>query len=186
MDCNVSPKYFLESPAKLHSPFTGCHIVYFVIKVKYVKEYKADSMLDKVLIADLKLVHGSYNSVMMLLFLYQGSLGLRIRKERKTGNKPLLNVIKRHRHIGPVLAPLGVLGFFAGGTLALLDYGGLLKNTLHFIIGLLLACSIITTFFVSKQIRGPESPSRNLHFRLGIFILCLYPIQVFLGLGIFF
>jgi hypothetical protein len=143
-------------------------------------------MLDKALIADLKLVHGSYNSVMMLLFLYQGSLGLRIRRERKTGNKPPLNTVKRHRHIGPVLAPLGVLGFLAGVALALLDYGGLLKNTLHFIVGLLLACSIITTYFVCKQIRGSESPARNLHFRLGIFILCLYPIQVFLGLGIFF
>jgi hypothetical protein len=144
------------------------------------------SMLDKALISDLKLVHGSYNSVMMLLFLYQGSLGLKIRRERKAGNKPPFNTIKRHRHIGPLLAPLGVLGFFAGVALALLDYGDLLKNTLHFIVGLLLACSITTTYVVSKQIRGPESPARNLHFRLGLFILCLYPIQVFLGLLIFF
>ena len=143
-------------------------------------------MLDRVLIADLRLVHGSYNSVMMLLFLYQGLLGLRIRKERRMGRKQPVNAIKLHRRIGPLLAPLGVLGFFAGATLALIDYGGLLRNTLHFIVGLLLACSIIATFFVSKQIRGPESPSRNLHFRLGIFILCLYPLQVFLGLGIFF
>jgi len=142
-------------------------------------------VLDKVLIADLRLVHGSYNSIMMLLFLYQGSLGLRIRRQRKAGNKPDFNTIKRHRRIGPVLAPLGVLGFFAGVALALLDYGGLTKNTLHFFVGLLLASSITTTFFVSKRIRGPESPSRNLHFRLGVFILCLYPIQVFLGLGIF-
>jgi len=141
---------------------------------------------DKVLIADLRLVHGSYNIIMMLLFLYQGSLGLRIRRERKRGNKPPLNTIKRHRSIGPVLAPLGVLGFFAGVTLSLLDDGVLLNNTLHFIVGLLLACSIITTFFISRQIRGPESPSRDLHFRLGVFILCLYPLQVFLGLGIFF
>jgi hypothetical protein len=143
-------------------------------------------VLDKTLIADLGLAHGSYNTIMMLLFLYQGSLGLRIRRERKNGNKPPINKIKRHRKIGPLLAPLGVLGFLAGAALALLDYGGLLRNTLHFIVGLLLACSIMTTFFVSKQIRGPESPARNLHFRLGIFILCLYPIQVLLGLGIFF
>ena len=142
-------------------------------------------MLDKSLISELRLVHGSYNSIMMLLFLYQGSLGLRIRRQRKAGNKPDLSIIKRHRHIGPVLAPLGVLGFFAGVALALLDYGGLMKNTLHFFAGLLLASSITTTYFVSTKIRGPESPSRNLHFRLGVFILCLYPIQVFLGLGIF-
>jgi hypothetical protein len=143
-------------------------------------------MLDKALIADLSLAHGSYNTIMILLFLYQGSLGLRIRREIKKGNKPPMNTIKRHRQIGPVLAPLGVLGFLAGAALAVVDYGGLLKNTLHFLVGLLLACSIITTYFVSKQIRGPESPARNLHFRLGIFILCLYPIQVFLGLRMFF
>ena len=151
-------------------------------KPKYID---ALSMLDKTLLSDLRLVHGSYNSVMMLLFLYQGYLGLRIRSARKTGNKPPFNLIKRHRHLGPVLAPLGVLGFLAGVALALLDYGGLMKNTLHFFTGLLIACSITTTYFVCKQIRGPESPARNLHFRLGVFILCLYPIQVFLGLGIF-
>ena len=156
-----------------------------MLKDKYVKE-KVPAVPDKVLIDNLRLIHGSYNIIMMLLFLYQGSLGLRIRRERKRGNKPPLNTIKRHRSIGPVLAPLGVLGFFAGVTLSLLDDGVLLNNTLHFIVGLLLACSIITTFFISRQIRGTESQARDLHFRLGIFILCLYPIQVFLGLGIFF
>ena len=143
-------------------------------------------MPHKAFIEDLRLVHGSYNIIMMLLFLCQGALGLRIRRVRKKGNKPPLSAIKFHRQAGPVLAPLGVLGFFAGATLALLDYGALMKYTLHFLGGFLLACSIITTFFVSRQIRGPESAARNLHYRLGIFILCLYPIQVFLGLGIFF
>ncbi len=37
----------------------------------------------------LKILHGSYNAIVGLLFLYQGSLGLRIKKERKAGGREM-------------------------------------------------------------------------------------------------
>ena len=46
----------------------------------------------------LKLLHGSYNVVMMVLFIRQGVLGIRIRQERVAGRAPLFEAIKRHRH----------------------------------------------------------------------------------------
>jgi hypothetical protein len=141
-------------------------------------------MLDRQLLDDLRLIHASFNTVMMLLFFYQGFLGFRIRRERKGGNRLPVKMAKRHRTIGSMLAPLGVLGFFAGLSLAILDYGSVLKHTSHFLVGLLLALLITTTFFISKKIRGPESAVRSLHYRIGICILCLYPVQAFLGLGI--
>lgn len=98
----------------------------------------------------------------------------------------LFKTIKRHRKIGPILALMGVIGFFAGAALIYLDYGRLLKYPLHFLTGLAISLSIVTTFFISKKIKGSDSLWRNLHFRLGILILSLYPIQAFLGVGILF
>jgi len=43
----------------------------------------------------LKVLHGSFNAIVVFLFLYQGSLGLRIRKERKSGGQRNVMVIKR-------------------------------------------------------------------------------------------
>ncbi|MBI4684326.1 MAG: DUF4079 family protein [Nitrospirae bacterium] len=143
-------------------------------------------MIDKQTIAYLRLVHGAYNTLMMFLFIYQGSLGLRIRRQRKAGGKPQFNIIKRHRKTGPVLAVMGIAGFFAGVTLAYLDYGHLLKYPLHFIIGWDIALLISATFFISGKIKGPDHKWRNLHFSLGILILTLYPVQLFLGTGILF
>ncbi|RJQ15097.1 MAG: DUF4079 family protein [Nitrospiraceae bacterium] len=143
-------------------------------------------MPDKQLIAYLRYVHASYNTLMMCLFIYQGVLGLKIRRARKRGEKPPVSTIKRHRQDGPLLALLGVLGFFAGVTLIFLDYGRLLKYPVHFIMGLIMALSITATFIISKKIEGPESAWRNAHFRLGVLILSMYPVQVFLGIGILF
>ena len=143
-------------------------------------------MIDKQLIAYFRLVHGSYNTLMMVLFIYQGLLGLKIRKQRKVGGQMPFKIIKRHRKIGPILALMGVIGFFAGAALIYLDYGRLLKYPLHFLTGLAISLLIATTFFISKKIKGSDSLWRNLHFRLGILILSLYPIQAFLGVGILF
>lgn len=140
-------------------------------------------MIDKQLINYLRLLHGSFNITIMFLFIYQGSLGLRIRKGRISLNQDF-RPIKRHRRLGPILALLGVLGFFAGVALVYIDAGNLLKYPPHFIIGLAIASLIITTYTISRKIRSIDSPYRNLHFRIGIIILSLYLIQAILGLGI--
>ncbi len=142
-------------------------------------------MIDRQTLAYLRLLHGSYNAFVMFLFFYQGLLGLRIRKDRKTGGRATKS-IKRHRKMGPVIAVLGVAGFLAGVVLVYIDKGHLLEYPLHFLTGLSIALSITATFFVSRKIKGIELPWRVLHFRLGILIVSLYSIQIFLGLGILF
>ncbi|TAL25611.1 MAG: DUF4079 family protein [Nitrospirae bacterium] len=142
-------------------------------------------MIDKDIIANLRLVHGSYNALMMMLFIYQGWLGLRIRRGRIAGNPPL-EIIKRHRKTGPVFAIMGVLGFFAGVTLIYLDYGRILKYPPHFLTGLSIVFAIAAVFLISRKIKGLDSEWRTPHFRRGILLVCLYLVQVFLGIGILF
>ncbi|MBI5098681.1 MAG: DUF4079 domain-containing protein [Nitrospirae bacterium] len=136
--------------------------------------------MSKELISYLRLLHGAYNTVVISLFVYQGILGLRIRKSEK---KPF-HIIRRHRKIGPVIAILGPAGFIAGMTVAFLEWGRLLKYPYHFITGLTLVSLIITTFIISRKIKGPDPYWRNRHYALGILIICLYSVQAFLGLGI--
>ncbi len=140
-------------------------------------------IIDKQAIAYLRPVHGFYNIVVMFLFMYQGWLGIKIRKGRKSG-KQSIKAVKRHRKAGPVLVLMGIFGYLAGNTLVYLDHGHFLEHSLHFITGSFIVLSIITTFFISRRIKSPESPWRFPHFRLGILIICLYLIQVFLGLWI--
>ncbi len=136
--------------------------------------------MNKEIISYLKLLHGAYNTLVICLFVYQGSLGLRIRRSE---TKPF-HIIKRHRKTGPVAAALGAAGFIAGVTIVYLDTGRILKYPLHFITGLVIVSLIITTYLISKKIKGPDKYWRNRHFALGILIICLYFIQAFLGLGI--
>lgn len=136
--------------------------------------------MSKELIPYLKLLHGGFNSIVILLFVYQGILGLRIRRAEK---KPV-NIIRRHRKNGPVFAVLGISGFIAGLVLVLLDTGRILKYPPHLILGFIIVLLIITTYFVSKKIKGPAPSWRNRHFALGILIICLYFVQAFLGLGV--
>jgi len=136
--------------------------------------------MTKELILYLKLLHGSFNSLVILLFVYQGILGLRIRRSE---NKPV-HIIRRHRKTGPVIAVLGALGFIAGITVVFLDTGRILKYPVHFIFGLIIVSLIMSTYIVSKKIKGPEPYWRNRHFALGILIICLYFVQALLGLGV--
>jgi len=140
-------------------------------------------MIDKEVISYLKPAHGSYNMLIALLFVYQGILGLKIRRQRLKGQQQF-TIIKRHRRLGPFLVLLGLSGFFAGLILVYLDTGRFIKYPFHFATGSTIALSIITAFFISRKIRGRDSLWRDVHFMLGIFILCLYIMQVFLGLGI--
>jgi len=63
-------------------------------------------MVSKDVIVYLKAMHGSFNSLMFILFCYQGWLGLKVRIARNEGRYPIPTVIKRHRKAGPFLAGL--------------------------------------------------------------------------------
>jgi hypothetical protein len=141
-------------------------------------------LINRQLLADLRLLHGVYNTIMMLFFLYQGWLGFGIRGARKAGALPPVPKIKRHRRMGPVLAMLGGLGFLTGLTLVLLDTGNILEYPPHFFIGLTIVVLLIATYKISRDIRGPVSSFRTPHFVLGVAILCLYFVNVLIGIGV--
>lgn len=132
----------------------------------------------------LKLGHGLFNSLMMLLFGIQAWLGLKIRRKRKTDGQKDFTVIKKHRGRGPVLAMMGIAGFLAGVTLVYVDKGHILEFPGHFVTGASISFLLITTFLISRKIKGPDPLLRNIHFTIGITILCLYLFQMFLGLNI--
>jgi hypothetical protein len=141
-------------------------------------------MVDKEFIAYFKLVHGFFNLSMMALFCYQGWMGFLIRQARTSGLPAPLDAVRRHRKAGPVFALWGVLGFFAGVTMIMLDKGRVFEYPLHFLTGLTIAVFIALVYAVSRRIAGPEPHYRNIHFGLGMCLLALYVIQVLLGLGI--
>jgi hypothetical protein len=133
----------------------------------------------------LKLLHGSYNIVMMVLFIRQGVVGIAIRRERVAGRTPLFEAIKRHRRAGPILTLLGSFGFLAGALIGFIDHGHLLHYPRHFITGAVLVLLLGVTYLISRKIKGPALPWRFVHLITGIAILALYLVQVYLGLGIF-
>lgn len=136
------------------------------------------------LLAILRLVHGSYNFIVMLVLCYHAFNGLRIRRSRSAQAPVPIHALKLHRRMGPILVLLVCAGFFAGLTLVLLDTGNLLQYPLHLFAGLLIVILMISVFRVSKRIAGPSIPQRNLHFWLGITVLVLYVVNVFIGLGV--
>ncbi len=133
----------------------------------------------------LKLLHGSYNIAMMVLFFRQGALGFAIRRERVARRVPLFEAIKRHRRAGPGLILLGVLGFLVGAVLALIDHGHILHYPRHFFTGAALVFLLSTTYLVSRKIKGTAPVWRLLHSVMGVMILALYLAQLYLGLQIF-
>ncbi|HTP04236.1 MAG TPA: DUF4079 family protein [Nitrospirota bacterium] len=143
-------------------------------------------LVDTHLFPSLRLVHASYNSLVMLLFFYHGWLGITIRRARKSKAPLPLAAVKRHRKTGPVLAIMGGFGFLIGFSLTLLDSGNILEFPAHFIVGCSIVLCLLSTFLISRKIKGPDSPYRTPHFVLGITVLCLYLIQVLLGIGVLF
>jgi hypothetical protein len=136
------------------------------------------------LLANLRLVHGLFNSTVMLLFFYHARNGLLIRRARRA-NAPLpILAIKRHRRMGPLLALLGAGGFAAGLTLVIVDTGKILRYPLHFFVGVTILLMLFLTYRLSRKIVGPDAPQRDLHFLLGIIILVLYLVNVVLGVGV--
>lgn len=141
-------------------------------------------MIDKQTIEYLKLVHGTYNTLVMLLFFYHASLGFRIRRQRKSGGQFPASAVRIHRRQGPVLLGLGILGFFAGLGLTLIDKGHALHHPLHFFVGLSAVAVLITTYTISRRITAREVRLRNTHWHLGLLLLALYGLQFLIGLGI--
>ncbi len=132
----------------------------------------------------LRIGHGSYNAFVALLLLYQGWLGLKIRRERTAGGVRDLDAVRRHRARGPLLVVLGILGYGAGAVLISIDKGHLFEYPLHNIVGAGIVILLAATFFITRKIKGPESPWRIRHLIVGIGVLCLYLIQLLLGLNI--
>lgn len=130
--------------------------------------------------------HGLFNTAVFLLFVWQGWLGSKIRIERLTGNLPTTTVIVRHRKFGPVITLLGIAGFLSGVIIVYLSRGHIFDQSLHFIVGSVLNLLIIAAFLISRKIKGRESPFRTLHFAAGTATICLYVIQIYLGIRMIF
>ena len=133
-----------------------------------------------------KYAHGLFNALVILLFLYQGWLGLKIRQSRAAGNPPDLLFVKKHRKFGPALAVMGIFGFLGGISAVYLDEGAFFEHPLHFMTGSTISALIILTFVVSRKIRGRESGWRTIHYVIGIAILTLYLFQAYLGVRMLF
>jgi hypothetical protein len=143
-------------------------------------------LIDKHLLSSLRFVHGGFNSFVTAMFFYHANLGMAIRRARKAHAPLPFPLIKRHRKGGPVLAGLGIAGFCIGFTLVMLDSGRILEFPYHFLVGCCIVLCLIGTFILSRKIKGSDSPYRAPHFYLGIAILCLYLIEVALGIGVLF
>jgi hypothetical protein len=128
--------------------------------------------------------HGLYNTVIFLLFVWQGWLGSKIRIGRLAGGPPNITVIRRHRRFGPVVFLLGIAGFLSGVVIVYIGGGNILARPLHFSVGTVLTVSIIVAFFFSRKIKGRSSRWRTLHFAAGTVTVCLYVIQIYLGITI--
>lgn len=134
----------------------------------------------------LEYAHGFFNSIVILLFLYQGWLGLQIRNRRKAGNQPEVKFVRRHRKLGPSLAVLAFFGFGGGIAVIYLSGAEVFEYPIHFMNGLIIITLIIITFFVSRKIRGREVGIRNVHYFIGLTILALYLFQAYLGITMLF
>lgn len=132
----------------------------------------------------LRIGHGAYNAVVVLALITQGWLGLRIRRERKAGGARDFDIVRRHRSRGPLLVLLGILGYVAGAVLIGIDKGHFFEYPLHNIVGAGIVILLAATFFITRRIKGTEATWRIRHGIVGIGILCLYLVQLFLGLNI--
>jgi hypothetical protein len=130
--------------------------------------------------------HGLYNTVVFLLFVWQGWLGSKIRNDRLTGSPPTITVVKRHRKFGSVITLFGIAGFLSGVIIVYSSGGHIFSEPLHLIVGSVLTLLIIATFLISRKIRGRESPFRTLHMAAGTATICLYVIQIYIGIDILF
>jgi Protein of unknown function (DUF4079) len=143
-------------------------------------------LIDRSIISYLRYAHGSYNILVYLLFLHQGWLGIRIRRERRQGLAPTVRILRRHRKFGPILSVIGIIGFISGLIVIFIDNGIFFVFRLHFITGFLISIFISIAYLSSRKIKARDSVWRTPHLTVGIIIICLYFIQIFLGIGVLF
>lgn len=145
-----------------------------------------DPLINRALLSLLRLVHGGFNVVVFLLLLYQGALGLGIRRARRTGAALPFKTIRRHRRTGPVLAGLAVFGFCFGLGLVMVDTGNIFEYPPHLALGTLLMLLLGAAVILSRSIKGQDSRYRTPHLSVGVAILALYVVQIFVGIGVLF
>ena len=136
-------------------------------------------------VSALQLAHVSFNSALFIAFVYQGVLGWRIRKRRVAGVLQDFNEVKKHRALGPVLATLLPIAYLAGLITVYLHKGLWVRFPGHLAVGTVLLVVVCSIVLVSRRIRGAQSPWRTPHFALGLLLLCVFLVQIFLGLNIF-
>ncbi len=136
-------------------------------------------------VSALQLAHVSFNGVLFLALVFQGVLGWRIRRRRVAGVLQDFSVVTRHRALGPVLAALLPIAYLAGLITVYLHKGLWVLHSIHLAVGTVLVAIACSMYLVSKKIRGPQSPWRTPHFALGLFLLCTFLVQIYLGLNIF-
>lgn len=141
-------------------------------------------MIDKDLLPWFRLAHGLYNSAIIALFFAQGMTGISIRRARRSGRPLPVAAARRHRKLGPVLAPLGMAGFLAGLLIVTAGERNYLEHWHHLFTGVAIVVLILLTVRIASGISGPDAPRRNTHFRIGIAILSLYVLEALLGIGI--
>lgn len=137
------------------------------------------------LIGYLRLVHGAFNASVMVFFIYQGWVGLRIRRERLAGTMTP-PVVRKHRKDGPVLALLAVIGYFSGLILVVAHFGKIVKYPYHLACGTALILTVAVIFSISGRIKVRSPEWRTVHVLMGLFVIGLYAVQLFLGLGMLF
>jgi len=130
-----------------------------------------------------KVAHGSFNALLALVFLYQARMGLRIRRGRKRGETQL-KAMRRHRRLGPFLVCMGLLGYCLGLLLVYIDKGRVLEYPPHLAVGSLIVLFLLGQYAVSRKIKGPESSWRTPHLAIGVGIICLYVLQIVIGVGV--
>lgn len=140
--------------------------------------------IPRILFPYLKIGHAFFNTCLFIAFIYQAGLGWGIRKNRLSAGKPEAVKIRRHRKLGPIITVLLPLGFLAGLTLTYLDHGVIGKYPFHLAVGTLLVAAVISTWRISRNIKGTSSSWRTLHFATGIAIIFLFLGQIFLGLNV--
>ena len=138
------------------------------------------------LIPSIWYAHGLYNTVVFLLFAWQGWLGSKIRIERLGRGPRTTAFITKHRKFGPVLTLLGIAGFLSGAIIVYFVSGHIFYRQVHFIAGSVLTILIITVFLISRKIRERRTPFRTLHMATGIATICLYLLQIYIGVGMLF
>jgi FtsH-binding integral membrane protein len=130
-----------------------------------------------------KLAHGSFNALLVLVFLYQAWMGLTIRRGRKRG-EPQVSAMRRHRRLGPFLVVMGLLGYCLGLLLVYIDKGRLLEYPPHLAVGSLIVLFLLGQYAVSRKIKGPESSWRTPHLAIGVGLICLYVLQIVIGIAV--